>query len=421
MIVKNPSKIKVPDYLDEQFFVNTLEEGLRETKVKIHEINFEWGSNPGDNYCSSIYRVLLVFERYSTEKAEKEKLSLIVKTIPITQETQFLEDVGVFIKEKLTYTDVLPRLEILTNGEKFGAKLYHAIKAPIQTVVFNDLKVEGFDTASRHEGLDWLHSKLILEQLGKFHATSMVLAHRDPTIIPRLQKGMLSAETVLQSETFFIMFGGSLAQLISVTKTWPTFEKIAEKLQRYYDNFKEITSKLALPKPGDRITVLNHGDLWTTNFMYTHNDKNSPNTPTKAIFVDFQLSFYGSPAHDLNFFLNTSVQLNVLQHKRHDLIAAYYKSFSDTLIFLRYEKVPTLDDLKYELRSRELVGLFGLFAFLPMISLPKELSEGNSIDSMTDAEGKRKKFEAVFGNPKLQETFKWGLKRFNDLGVLDDY
>lgn len=51
-----------------------------------------------------------------------EQLSLIVKTIPITEATQFLEDVCVFIKEKQTYTDVLPRLDILSRGDTFGAK-----------------------------------------------------------------------------------------------------------------------------------------------------------------------------------------------------------------------------------------------------------------------------------------------------------
>lgn len=57
-------------------------------------------------------------------------------------------------------------------------RYYYSVKGPVQTIVFNDLKVDGFRTASREAGLDWAHASLILQQLGKFHATSMVLAKK---------------------------------------------------------------------------------------------------------------------------------------------------------------------------------------------------------------------------------------------------
>lgn len=122
--IKNDQNITVAEYLNEAFFTETLEDGLRESKVTLHEINFAWGSNPGDNYCSAIYQVSLDFARWvdGKESEKREKISLIVKTIPITEETKFLEDVSVFIKEKQTYTDVLPRLDILSNGSIFGPK-----------------------------------------------------------------------------------------------------------------------------------------------------------------------------------------------------------------------------------------------------------------------------------------------------------
>jgi len=124
VVIKNKHKIPVPEHLNEQFFTDTLEEGLRESKVTLKEINLDWGSNPGNNYCSAIYRVKLTFTKWidGEESAEAELLSLIVKVIPISQATQLLQDAGVFIKEKQTYTDVLPRLEILSNGDAFGPR-----------------------------------------------------------------------------------------------------------------------------------------------------------------------------------------------------------------------------------------------------------------------------------------------------------
>ncbi|XP_005184680.1 uncharacterized protein LOC101898023 [Musca domestica] len=421
MIIKNEETIVVPEHLNEEFFVNALEEGLRETKIVIHEVNFAWGSNPGDNYCSSIYRVVITYDSYGENPQKNEKISLIVKTIPISTETQFLEDVGVFVKEKLTYTDVLPRLAILTESDVFGAKCFYATKSPMQTIVFNDLTVEGFKVASRQDGLDWNHTTLILEKLAKFHATSMVLLKKDPAIAKRFQRGMLCEETVLKTETFFNMFGGYLNQLIKTASTWSGFEEITAKLQKYYSDFKNISYKLGKAKQGDRIVVLNHGDLWTNNFMFGYEDDNQPQKPTKALFVDFQLSFYGSPACDLNFFLNTSVQFDILTTKRDELIETYYKTFAETLEYARYESIPTLDDLKYELRSRELYGLFALFGFLPMVTIPKELSNDASIEAFANEDYAAKKLAQIFAQEKLQKQLKFGLQRLEKLGVLDEF
>ena len=44
--------------------------------------------------------------------------------------------------------------------------------------MLTDLKPEGFMVASRQEQLDWAHCELILQQTGRLHATSMILAQR---------------------------------------------------------------------------------------------------------------------------------------------------------------------------------------------------------------------------------------------------
>ncbi|XP_039961688.1 uncharacterized protein LOC120775533 [Bactrocera tryoni] len=423
MVIKNPNNIYIPDYLNENFFVAALEEGLREIQVTVKEVTFEWGSNPGDNYCSRIYRVAVAYERLvdDDEPPVQEQRSLIVKTIPISKDTRFLEDVGVFLKEKITYLDVLPRLQILVDDQKFGASCYYAIKAPTRTIVLSDLKPEGFVLASRQDQLDWAHCELILQQTARLHATSMILAQRDPDITKRLVNGMLSKQTILKSDSFKLMFGGTLKELANNAAEWPGYEKIAQKLHHFHDNFKPICAHLADRREGDRIVVMNHGDLWTSNFMYAYDDAKQPEKPTRAIFVDFQLNFYGSPACDLNFFLNTSVRLNVLKDRRDDLINAYYKTFKETLEFLHYENIPTLEDLKYELRARELYGLFALFGFLPIITMPKELSQDSSIENLVDNEASLTKYKKVFAQERLKDLLKYALKRLDDLGVLDEF
>lgn len=69
--------------------------------------------------------------------------------------------------------------------------LLYALKSPVQTIVFNDLKVDGFQVASRQDGLDWNHCELILQQLGKFHAASMVMAKKVSSILLLLSSNLI--------------------------------------------------------------------------------------------------------------------------------------------------------------------------------------------------------------------------------------
>ncbi|XP_011182551.2 uncharacterized protein LOC105212346 isoform X2 [Zeugodacus cucurbitae] len=423
MVIKNPNDIFVPDYLNEEFFATALEEGLREIQVTVKEVTFEWGSSPGDNYCSRIYRILVAYERLVTddEPPVQEQRSLIIKSVLSSEGTQFLEDSGAFLKEKLTFLDVLPRLQILIDGPKFSATCFYTIKEPARLLVLTDLKSDGFSIVSRQKKLDWAHCELLLQQTGRLHATSMVLAKRDPEITKRFVNGLLCNETIIKSDTFKIMFGESLKQLANNAAEWPGFEKIAQKLQHFYDNFKPICAHLGDRRASDRIVVMNHGDLWLGNTMFAYDDPKQPDKPTRAIFMDFQFNFYSSPGCDLNFFLNTSVRLHLLQQRRDDLIYVYYKTFRETLEFLHYENIPTLDDLKYELRSRELYGLFALFGFLPLVTMPKELSDDSNIDNLVHEEFARLKYKKVFAEAALQAELKYGLKRLDDLGVLDEF
>lgn len=63
VVIKNEQNISVPEYLKEHFFTETLEEGLRESKVTLKEINFAWGSNPG----TTIARLSIVSESRSLD------------------------------------------------------------------------------------------------------------------------------------------------------------------------------------------------------------------------------------------------------------------------------------------------------------------------------------------------------------------
>jgi len=232
---------------------------------------------------------------------------------------------------------------------------------------------------------------------------------------------MLSEYIVMKNDSTEKIFGGFLKGLIKCSAAWPGFENINHHLQRLMDNFRSVCVAAAKPKRGDRYVVLNHGDLWTNNFMYAYENASQPEVPTSAIFLDFQLSFFGSPACDLNFFLNTSLKLELLQERRQDLLRLYYVAFRDMLEYSNFEDIPSYEDLQYELRSRETYGLFGLFGFLPMITMPLELAQNNSLEKMQDDAFKQRQMDTIFSQKFLNDYQKWALKRADSIGVFNDY
>ena len=87
---------------------------------------------------------------------------------------------------------------------------------------------------------------------------------------------------------------------------------------------------------------------------------------------------------------------------------------------MHYSLVPTLDDIKAEITSRELYGFFSSYAFLPMVAMKKEDSEDNSIEAFANKEFAAKKVKLMFtSNPRTTDTLKYVLKRFNDLNIFD--
>ncbi|XP_068158779.1 LOW QUALITY PROTEIN: uncharacterized protein [Drosophila tropicalis] len=406
-----------PKYLNEDFFKAALEDGLRDMRVDIKKIIFaESSGGGGENYCSKIYRAKALYR--SSKRQLDEELALIVKSIAITPATQFLEELAVYLREKIFYFDVLGKLEVLIgDGTKFGAKCFYTTRQPIQTIVFDDLTQYGYKLANRQSGLNEEHCVIILKKLGKFHASSMILAEKEPSVREHFTSGMLDENYIRTNERFINFMTLQLRTLANLVAKWTDddYEQLARKLHRHCDNLKENLVMTGRPQANE-LTVLNHGDLWVNNFMYKYDNQQ----PIDAIFVDFQNSFFGSPGCDINFFLNSSVQLNILIHRREFLIETYYQSLRESLESMHSTLIPSYKDIQNEIRARELYGFFSSYAFLPMVTMRKEDSYDISIEALTDQEFAIKKVQLMFtSNPRTTDTLRYALKRFDQLGIFD--
>ncbi|XP_030376721.1 uncharacterized protein LOC115625715 [Scaptodrosophila lebanonensis] len=404
-----------PKHLDVAFFEEVVETALRTAFVKIKGISLTLGSSPGDNYCSQIYRTRIKYERNNNGN-KIEEIAVIVKSIPRLESVEFIEDLQVYLKERITYHEVLPKLEVLLHcRRRFGPKLFHCLKRPENSLVFEDLSQLGYTMASRESGLDETHCRLVMKHLAEFHAASMALASVNKTIFDAYTDGMLSARGLAKADGLLMtFFAGNGNQLHSMVSNWAGFERIADKIAKYLEHHRANLVRSQAPID-DEIKVLNHGDLWVNNMMFKYDHAHKPQD---LIFIDFQLSIWGSPGIDLNYFFYTSLSLDVLQHKRPELLKVYHARLVDTLLGLDMGvRVPTYEQIVKEVQRRESYGFFANYGIFPTISQDKAQTGDNNLDSFNDAEFAKKKIEQMFQSQRLVDTFRYTLPQFERAGV----
>ncbi|XP_016970969.1 uncharacterized protein LOC108038649 [Drosophila rhopaloa] len=119
-IVFDAEVVVPPSHLNVAFFEEVLETALRTARVQLLAIHIRMGSSTGENYCSQIYRAKVSFKR---PDHPEQQMVFIVKSIPRQDSVEFIEDLEVYLKEKITYTEVLPRLELMMQCKRrFGPK-----------------------------------------------------------------------------------------------------------------------------------------------------------------------------------------------------------------------------------------------------------------------------------------------------------
>jgi thiamine kinase-like enzyme len=100
-----------------------------------------------------------------------------------------------------------------------------------------------------------------------------------------------------------------------VEKWGPEWATIASKLKNFGQTM--ISKGIELYKRDDRsFNVFNHNDVWINNLMYKYENARVKD----VLLLDYQLSCWGSPAIDLNYFLYGSIRDDVREKNFDKLI-----------------------------------------------------------------------------------------------------
>lgn len=104
-----------------------------------------------------------------------------------------------------------------------------------------------------------------------------------------------------------------------------------------------------------QFNTLTHGDIWKNNVMFSYN-KNT-NQPVDAALIDFQFCCWTSPALDLQYLFNTSLEENLRLHQQEELVQYYHQKLTTALERYNYKKhIPTLHEFQVQYLEKAMIG-----------------------------------------------------------------
>lgn len=125
------------------------------------------------------------------------------------------------------------------------------------------------------------------------------------------------------------------------------------------------------------LNVLNHGDVWTNNFLFSCDENQNPND---ILFIDYQISFWGSPISDIYMNFALAAQPDVKKNEFDNLVSSYYKVLTSSLKKLKYSKnIPSLRELHIELLKK---GIVCASAAVGLAIMSAEGSEDSNFENL---------------------------------------
>ncbi|XP_071867678.1 uncharacterized protein isoform X2 [Bombus fervidus] len=318
-------------------------------------------------------------------------------------------DIQIFDFEIFMMTNTLRKMNKLLDSRLSAHTYYIKMERPM-CLILEDLAPLGFRMANRQLGLDMDHCILAIQGLARFHAASVALCEKEPKQKELYWKGMFNEANTKDIVQFFKMSCISLARAM---ESWPqNGKRYAEKVKNFSEKVY-IKGLESMRRKDDEFNVINHGDAWTNNMMFRY-DKNDK--PIDHIFVDFQISVYTSPAIDLLYFLNTSINEEISNNGTDSLVEEYQRTLVATMKKIGCKtQPPTLKEIKKYMSDRLVYGMISSMNTLPFALVDKK--DAQSLDSLL--ENMENYQHPGYNNPLFQRILLKRLEKFEAAGLLD--
>ncbi|XP_055856519.1 uncharacterized protein LOC129919604 [Episyrphus balteatus] len=411
----NSNLSKVPGWMNEENFQSVLEESVPEYRKTLNFEVKETGGG-GENYASVMMRVKTKVE---LQDGSTKDVAFMIKTVPEGEQgAAMVTMLGLFPKETLMYGKYLREFEetYRSVGKEvtFGPKFYKLKNDPgVEYVLLEDISPKGFKNVKRQDGLDTDHTKSVLKILAQLHAVSAVRFKQKGDYENSLMVSPFGEES---RESLEAMMKPLLKILLKCFSKHKTGIKYLAKLKPIFDKTTEKyieVGKLNL----DDFNVIVHGDLWTNNIMFRHNDEGKRE---ETILIDYQMSRFATPVVDLFYFLLSSPSLDIKVECFDEFIQYYHDNLVENLKLLNYpKKIPTLKQLRMDLMKYSFWSIATATGILAAVLL--DPNENASMNNFFDENQEGIDFQTqLYSNPRYVKHLDIVLPWMDKMGFLDD-
>ncbi|XP_058825475.1 uncharacterized protein LOC131685632 [Topomyia yanbarensis] len=333
----------------------------------------------------------LIGEIHKATVLEGEReMHLLCKVPPLdpVRKLQF-NSVNLFVREIDVYANLLPtmfefqRQKGVTDELETGffnvprCFLTHFDAARDEALILmEDLRVRGFAMWNKMEPINYEHARLLMIQLGRFHALSLAMKDQRPDLFVACKVSDEMLPAMRENEQLMGMFAAALDAAISILD--PADEKASWKMNGLRNDFFGVLQNCMDTERAEPYAVLNHGDCWVNNLLFRYKD----GAPREVVLVDWQLARYGSPALDLLYFLFCCTDASFREKHYDEMIRIYYTALKDLLEELGSEAVDVFP-LTALLRQLKTFGKFAII--MTAVDVPILCTDPTDVHNHGDA------------------------------------
>ena len=245
------------------------------SSAKLQKFEIKDFTGIGDNYSSHVSSVIVEYE----QGKKKSTNSYVVKLNPCRGMGYERSIVVLFQKEIKFFAEVAPllnkELESIGEARLRIPKYHHSVDSASNEVMYlEDLRKFGFKMSDRRKGMDRQHTNLILKELGRFHASGVILFSKNqlkgisilkhfPMFEDALLKLLCGDSSTLNLNT---LFGAALSSVAKMIDGIEGYEYAVEYLHSQKDSCSTLILEMLNTK--ENMEVLCHGDCWNNNFLF---------------------------------------------------------------------------------------------------------------------------------------------------------
>lgn len=162
---------------------------LQKLKIKDYKLESENGTVKGDGYVGQIVAFKVIFNQ---AVAPNKQLNFVLKVAP-RGGRDYIPIRKLFEREIYSYIKVIPAFEKFQVAKSISkpftstAKCYNTcLDEGFEALLFEDLRSNYYKLWNRRVAMDENHAKLVLKELGRWHALSFAIRDQAPEYFKKL-------------------------------------------------------------------------------------------------------------------------------------------------------------------------------------------------------------------------------------------